>query len=270
MKTLGKVSAKLISRLYDENKPIFKVADIMRINQSNFNAAKKLVADLRKRKVIMRLKKGKYLIIPQELGTAKEYLGNWLVFGREVINTDKYYLGFYSAMNYWGLTTQPILKIFVVTTKRQMVPKEMRNNLIFIYISEKFYWGIREIDIKGQGKVKISDLEKTILDGLVHPEYGGGITEIAKGIWLAKQKIDFEKLLSYIKKLRKNAPAKRLGYLLELLKIENHQLINELRKFVKDRYDRLDPLLANKSLARNSWRLKVNINPQAILNIIWH
>lgn len=270
MKTLGKISANLISRLYDENKPIFGVADIMRINQTNFNAAKKLVADLHKRKVVMRIKRGKYIIIPQELGSANEYLGNWLVLGREVINTDKYYIGFYSAMNYWGLTTQPVIKIFVATTKRQIVPKDMKDKLIFIYINQKFYWGIDEIDVSGQGKIKISNLEKTILDGLIHPEYCGGITEVAKGIWLAKQKIDFNRLLAYIKKYGKNAPAKRLGYLLELLKIGNKHLSKELSKFIKDRYDRLDPLLPDKNLTRNIWRLKININPQAILNIIWH
>lgn len=270
MKTLGKISANLISRLYDENKPIFGVADIVRINQTNFNAAKKLVADLHKRGVVMRLKRGKYIVIPQELGSAKEYLGNWLVLGREIINTDQYYIGFYSAMNYWGLTTQPVIKIFVTTTKRQTVPKNMKDKLIFICINQKFYWGIDEVDVSGQGKIKISNLEKTILDGLVHPEYCGGITEVAKGIWQAKQKINFDRLLNYIKRYGKNAPAKRLGYLLELLKIENKHLIRELKKFVKDHYDRLDPLLADKNLARNHWRLKVNIYPQAILNIIWY
>jgi predicted transcriptional regulator of viral defense system len=35
-----------------------------------------------------------------------------------------------------------------------------------------------------QESVEISDLERTILDGLRHPEYCGGITDVAKGLWM--------------------------------------------------------------------------------------
>jgi predicted transcriptional regulator of viral defense system len=35
-----------------------------------------------------------------------------------------------------------------------------------------------------QESIETSDLERTILDGLRHPEYCGGITDVAKGLWM--------------------------------------------------------------------------------------
>lgn len=69
-------------------------------------------------------------------------------------------------------------------------------------------------------RVRISDREKTIIDALTHPEYCGGITEVAKGIWLMREKIKYKKLQDYIKKHNKNVVAKRLGYILEIFDIK--------------------------------------------------
>jgi Fic family protein len=53
-KTLGKVSAKLISKLYDENRPIFDIAHAQQILDYSYNNTKDLLKDLVKRKVIVR------------------------------------------------------------------------------------------------------------------------------------------------------------------------------------------------------------------------
>ena len=46
MKTLGKISANLIAELYNENKPVFMIDDIVRINKTSRPNAAKLVFDL--------------------------------------------------------------------------------------------------------------------------------------------------------------------------------------------------------------------------------
>ena len=66
-KTLGKISAKLIRKLYDENRPIFEINHAQRILGKSYNAITDLLSELVKRKIIVRLKAGKYLIIPQEM-----------------------------------------------------------------------------------------------------------------------------------------------------------------------------------------------------------
>ena len=267
-KTLGHVSAHLISTLYEENKSIFKISDAQRILGKGYNETTDLLSELVKRNVISRLKAGKFLIIPQQLGSGERYLGNWYVAGKEVVNSKKYYIAYYSAMHHWGMLTQPLLKIFIATPKRQVVPFEMRDKLVFVFVNERSIWGIREEWITSNEKVRISDIEKTIIDALTHPEYCGGITEIAKGFWLVKEKIEYQKLQDYVRKNDKNVVAKRLGYILEILNIKQPKLINRLRKYVKDRYDMFDPNLSKKRIDKNTWRLIDNVGQEQILNSI--
>lgn len=267
-KTLGHISAYLISMLYEENKSIFKISDAQRILGKGYNETTDLLSELVKRNVITRLKAGKFLIIPQQLGKGEQYFGNWYVAGKEVVNSKRYYIAFYSAMHYWGMLTQPLLKIFLATPKRQVVPYEMRDKLVFVFVNEKSIWGIKEEWVTSNEKVRISDIEKTIIDALAHPEYCGGITEIAKGIWLVKEKIEYRKLQDYVKKYNKNVVAKRLGYILEIFDIKQQELINQLREYVKDRYDKFDPILSEKRIDKNKWRLIDNVGQEQILNLI--
>lgn len=268
IKTLGKVSAYLIGKLYEDNKLNFSIADARKILDKDHNETTDLLSELVKRKIISRLKSGKFLIIPQEVGNVHKYFGNWFVAAGEVVNSPKYYIGFYSAMNHWGMLTQPLLKVFVATPKRQIVPKQMKDILIFIYVKEKFIWGIKEDWVTQSQKVRISDLEKTILDALLYPQHCGGISEIAKGIWIAKDKIDYNKLGEYAGKFGKNVVGKRLGYILEILEINKLPLLSYLRQFVKDHYDLLDPTMPYENKNKNSWRLVDNIGRNQILNII--
>jgi len=270
IKTLGRTSAHLISKLYEDNKQTFNISDAQEILQKDYNQTTELLSELVKRKVISRLKDGKFLIIPQEIGNVDNYFGNWLVAASEVVNSPDYYVGFYSAMNHWGMVTQPLLRVFVATPKSQVVPRQLRDHLIFVYMKEKFIWGVKEEWTTQTRKVRMSDPEKTILDGLLYPENCGGITEIAKGIWIIREKLDYDKLGEYVKKYNKNVIAKRLGYILEILEINCPALILKLQKYIKDRYDLFDPAIPYGSKNKNSWRLMDNVDKEQILNIIKH
>jgi predicted transcriptional regulator of viral defense system len=268
IKTLGKTSAKLITRLYDLNKVIFSIEDVIRITGLNYFSAGRLISELKKRQIIATLKKGKHIIVPQELGTIKTYLGNWYVVARELVNSKDYYIGFYSAMKYWGMTTQPLVKIFIATTRRQVPPKGLKNKIFFVYVSKKHIWGAKNEWITKTECVNFSDIEKTIVDILAHPEYGGGITEIAKGIWLAKDKINTDRLLKYIEKYNKNAVAKRLAYIYEILDLASNNLLMNLKKHVKKRYDLFDPTIEKKKVDPNQWHLIDNVGKEQIRRII--
>jgi len=53
-KTLGHVSSRLISTLYEENKAIFKISDAQRILGKGYNETTDLLSELVKREVITR------------------------------------------------------------------------------------------------------------------------------------------------------------------------------------------------------------------------
>ncbi|MBM3701242.1 MAG: hypothetical protein FJW68_10090 [Actinobacteria bacterium] len=266
--TLGKVSAYLINKLYENNKTIFTIPDVKKILNKDYNQITDFLSELVKRKVLSRLKNGKFIIIPRETGNNERYIGNWFVAAREVINSPDYYLGFYSAMNHWAMLTQPLHKIFIVSPQRQFVPKQLKDILYIIYMNKKFIWGVSKEWVTQTQRVRISNLEKTILDGLLYPQHCGGITEISKGIWIAREKIDFSKLGEYVKKYNKNVIAKRLGYILEILELGTIPLNLDLRRYVKERYDILDPAMPIENKNKNTWRLIDNIGKKQILNLI--
>lgn len=270
MKTLGPIGANLIAQLYNGNKAIFNLNDAQRVLKKENIKTRNILSKLVKRKIISRLKSGKFLIIPQELGSVENYIGNWYIAAREVVNAQNYYVGFYSAMHYWGMLTQPLVKIFVATPKRQTVSREMKGKLEFIIIKEQFIWGVAEEWVTNTEKVRISDLEKTIADALYHPQYCGGITEVAKGIWIVKDKINYRQLGDYIAKYNKNVIAKRLGYILEILKIKQPELLERLKNYVKAVYDPFDPTLPEQRIDQNDWRLIDNIGQKQITNLIQH
>lgn len=268
VKTLGKTSAKLITRLYDLNKVIFSIEDVIGITGLNYFSAGRLISELKKRRIIATLKKGKHIIIPQELGTIETYLGNWYVVARELVNSKDYYIGFYSAMKYYGMTTQPLVKIFIATSRRQIPPKGLTDKISFVNVSKKNVWGVKCEWVTKTECANFSDIEKTIVDNLAHPEYGGGITEIAKGIWMVKDKINSDRLLEYIEKYNKNAVAKRLAYIYEILGLADTNITKHLKKYVKKRYDLFDPTIEKKKVDPNQWRLIDNVGREQIRRII--
>src|SRR3546814_18860591 len=63
--------------------------------------------------------------------------------------------------------------------------------------------------------VMISDMERTIIDGLRHPAFAGGITEVAKGLWMKRDVLKVERLMDYARRLGVGAVVRRPGYLLD-------------------------------------------------------
>lgn len=129
----------------------------------------------------------------------------------------------------------------------------------FVYISEKKFFGFNDILISNVS-VKISDKEKTIVDCLDKPKYCGGIEEITKAIFFAKEEIDFEKLTKYAIKIGNNAVIKRLGFILDFLGINSRNLKNK----ISDSYSILDPTKAKTGKYDSKWKILVNVSEKEL------
>lgn len=269
-KTLGPVSAKLIASLYGINKPIFSITNVMDIAGLSRTKAADLTSELVKREIIARIKRGKFVIIPQELGTHAKYISNWYVIAREVVNSPDYYISFYNAMEIHNMVTHPITKVFISTPIQQYRKiLDMRNvTFEFIYTSKQNIWGIENYWATKSEKVRVSDVEKTIIDCLYRPKYCGGILEITKGIWIQKDKIDFDRLLDYSLKFDKNIVIKRLGYIMESLNLSEAEYLSKLRVKANNKYYVLDPLLPTDETFKNSWKIIANIGQEEITKAI--
>ena len=264
LKTLGSVSANLISSLYDFGKTIFTVSDVENITGLKGDWATALTHELIKRKIIARLKPGKYIIIPQEIGKNIDYIGNWHVVAREIVKSPDYYISYYSAMDIHNMITHPVTKVFVTTPKQEYNKQRVVGNTTFefIYTNTKYIWGIQKFWVTKSEQVRVSDIERTTIDCLYRPKYCGGVMEIIKGLWIQKEKIDFDKLFDYVIKFKKIVVIKKVGYILESLNLQTANYLNELRTRINDKYYVLDPLLSTEKTYKNFWKLIANIGPE--------
>lgn len=270
MKVLGKTSSKLLLALSTENKSIFTISDAQKILMTSLPATRNLLKDLVKKKWLIRVRPGKYLIVPLSAGEKAEFSENWYVIAKYLIEPSPYYISHYSALDIHEMTTHPVMTIYIKTSmrKRKKEIKVFGGSYRFIHTKPSKIWGIEEVWIKPTEKVKVSDLERTIIDCLSNPKFCGGISELAKGIWAKRGEIDFEKLFSYVERFNSKAVAKRLAFLLDLFDLGPKEMRKKLKKMTTASFVLLDPSLPDKGHYRSQWGLKINLDPEELKEII--
>jgi predicted transcriptional regulator of viral defense system len=214
---LGNTELKLILTLEEEGRSIFTTADAHRILKSTRDSINTALYRLRKKGRVEKIERGKYLLIPAKAG----YKGKWAEVPFVIANylVRPYYIGFASALNYWGMTEQIPSVTFVVTTKRKKNIEFGPLTFKFVTITKKRFFGTTEEKI-GNDTFIVSDKEKTIIDCLLHPEYCGGLDKVAKAIWEEGDYLDFLKLFNYAQDIKVNVAIRRLLYLLNILKMD--------------------------------------------------
>ena len=268
LKTLGPQAAHLVITLYEQNKPIFRLKEIQKILHSDEASSRNFVRKLVNRGVVTRLKPGLFILVPYELGKETEYIGSPFVVAREIMGGKDYFLSNATAMEIHGGVTQPQLIVFITTLKPRRSITAQGIEFRFIHSPKNYFFGISDHWVTKQEKVKVSDLERTIIDGLKQPEYCGGLTEVAKGLWMRHQDVNINRLISYAIKIGVGAVIRRLGFLLELYKIGTSEDWEILSSNLTETYVRLDPLLPSEGKFLRKWRLQLNVSPEEFLSVV--
>lgn len=269
-RTLGPIGSKLIMRLKEKNKNIFSLEDAQKITRTGYEPTRLLLRELTRKNWLIRLRKGKYLIVPLEAGLTGEYMENWYVVARELIKPYSYFISHYSAMDIHNMVTQPIRMVYISTSVRRKSREVGGAEFRFIYAKPESFWGITKEWVTPQQQVEVTDLERTIVDCLYAPRLCGGISEIAKGLWIAKEKIDYERLTGYVEKFGKKVVTKRLGLILETYHLGTAETVQQLQDFIKGSksYALFDPSLPDQGRYMSRWRLKVNLEPEELKFIV--
>ena len=171
---------------------------------------------------------------------------------------DPAYIGGRTAAEHWDLTEQIFRDILVFTARpvRQKTVesqgavfslKHVKNHLIF---GTKTVW-------RGQSRVLVSDIHRTIIDMLDDPAIGGGIQHVADCFAQYMQRQDSEphRLIDNAEQFGNGAVFKRLGFL-----AERHPRSDVLTDAAKLRltkgFAKLDPALDCPRLITR-WRLRI-------------
>lgn len=266
-KTMGPRSAHLVTALYEQNKPVFRLKEVREILHLSEMASSNFVRKLIGRGIVTRLKPGLFILVPIEMGRESEYIGNPLIIAREIMNGTDYYLSHATAMEIHGMVTQPQFVINVTTLDPRRPVKTQGLEFRFIHSYKKYFFGLIDHWATKQERVKTSDLERTIIDGLKQPKYCGGLTEVAKGFWIRGQDMDVKRLINYAVKLDIGAVLGRLGFLLELYNIGRPEDRETIQRHLTESYAKLDPLLPSEGKFLRKWRLQLNVSPEELLAV---
>lgn len=258
------IKEKILSELNKERKEIYSFKEIFNISGSlNKNAVRVIISRIVKEKRLAPLKQGVYLYVPE--GYKERWTADNFWIGANLVKP--YAISFWSALNHWGLTEQLPNKTYIQTTKslKNYHRKILNNDYHFVKITNKRFFGIVKIWVANH-QVNITDQEKTLVDCLTYPQYGGGIIEAVKGLYQFYQNSQPKNIISYAQKMGQPA-LKRLGFLLELLEIFNQKELNKIKKLITNpNYILLEPLIEDKNAAGNSkWKIKINVAKKDLL-----
>ncbi|MCD6247047.1 MAG: hypothetical protein J7J87_01260 [Candidatus Diapherotrites archaeon] len=216
-------------------KDTFCVQDATRILESSESYAKLFLHRLVKRGLVKRVTKNVY--------TVKHDV--WVVASNIVAPC---YISFWSAAHYYGFTEQILNTIFVAVPFSKREVEFEGYKIKFVELEE--FFGYKK-ERTGAGSVFIAEQEKLLIDAFLKPNYCGNFDEIIKVYENAK--ISEEKIVEYLKRVKKQAVVKRVGYLLE--KVRG---IDISKHFGLDRnYVILNPFEKGWSKVESKWRVKL-------------
>jgi predicted transcriptional regulator of viral defense system len=266
---LGGISGKnreLLNVLYKAAKGPFNIDFVANILGVKKLRAKNLIDFWVKRNWLIRVKKGLYTIVPlggmrPDAGREDPWVVAQAVFG-------PCYIGGWSACEHWGLTEQIFNDVIVFSTKRIDAAKKViqGTNYIIKFIMKEKYFGLKPV-WRGQIKVMVSDPSRTIVDLLNDPKSGGGIRNVmlmVKEYFDSKERED-ELLIDYLSKFGNRTIYKRLGYLIEISKINAAGVLNVCREKMSSGFSKLDPALAGKGRIVRRWNLILNASLRGVI-----
>src|SRR4030042_5949642 len=141
VRTLGKAGSGMLTEITRQGKRIFTYEDAVKAYGSSNRRLRELLSTLVKRGWLQRIEKGKYLLLPFEAGREREWTEHEFIIASYLIAP--YYIGFRSALNYYGYTEQVSRTVFIASTHRKMKPELDISGVTyrFVHLTEGKFFG---------------------------------------------------------------------------------------------------------------------------------
>lgn len=159
MKGLSKKEIEMVSDLEFRKKYYFTTEDI----KKHFDNQKQIANTiywLRKKGRVVNLNKEKYFLVPIK-ATSGKWTDHPFIIVDEIMDGKGYYIGGWSAANYWQLTEQVPMRIDVYTTKKPRKMNVLSTRIVFHKARKKAVdeavtemTGEHSFRIKGREKAK--------------------------------------------------------------------------------------------------------------------
>lgn len=261
-KSLSTRESQALSRLASESRRIITIGDIADVLDIPRKSAKDMAFALKEKGWLERLAHGKYLILPLSAGEDGVYTEHEFVIASALV--DPMYIGYWSAMNHHGLTEQLSRAVYIVTTERAQEREIHGVTYRPVSITEEKFFGYQQTAV-GSNQVNVSCIEKTLVDCADHPEFCGGIGELATALQNAGEtRCSWNRVVEYLRRVGNGAATKRIVYLADLLNIDLPEYRDLVENFTTG-YPLLDPTREAKGTRDSKYQLRLNVTPESIL-----
>ncbi len=216
-RALSPLEAKLILHLEWEKQPVVTTQQTMAILGASYDHARQILHRLTQSHWLAPIRPGKYELIPAERGEHAFVDTNPLFIGSTLVAPYSY--SFATAAFFHGLSTQASATVYIATNtgKTRLLVVRGKEYRLVVQPKHKFF-GAVEVNAYGS-RVKMAELEKTILDSLDRPAYAGGIPEVAAMLVHGQGQLNWKRLADEAVRFKSHALIQRLGYLCDLLEL---------------------------------------------------
>jgi predicted transcriptional regulator of viral defense system len=250
--------SRLLARLAGAGHQIISVDDIETTLEVPPNTAREIASRLTEKGWLDRLFPGTYLIVPLTAGEEAVYTTHEYLIAAHV--AEPMYIGYYSALSHHGLTEQVPRTVYVVTPTRAQSREIHGVPYRVTTVTERKFFGFEPTSIEGT-TVQVSDLEKTLVDCADHPEFCGGLRELATAMRTADDRgCDWFTVGEYLERLDNGAATKRIVYLADQLGIDLPAREGLVASFTSG-YSLLDPTRPDTGSTDSTYRLRINVEP---------
>jgi len=250
--------SRLLARLAGAGHQIISVDDIETTLEVPPNTAREIASRLTEKGWLDRLFPGTYLIVPLTAGEEAVYTTHEYLIAAHV--AEPMYIGYYSALSHHGLTEQVPRTVYVVTPTRAQSREIHGVPYRVTTVTERKFFGFEPTSIEGT-TVQVSDLEKTLVDCADHPEFCGGLRELATAMRTANERgCDWDTVSEYLERLDNGAATKRIVYLADQLGIDLPAREDLVASFTSG-YSLLDPTRPDTGSTDSTYRLRINVEP---------
>jgi predicted transcriptional regulator of viral defense system len=249
---------ELISRRF--NSP-FSVGEASALLGLEAHIARHLLVQLTNQGWLTRLRRNVYRTVPLGASNPAEWREDpWLVAAHAFAPC---YLAGWTACEHWGFTEQLFRDVVVVTCQRVRHREvEIQDTRYLLHVRKDIaFFGIKNV-WRAQVSVPVSDPTRTLIDLLDTPAMGGGIRAVADclaGYWHGPH-CDVRLLLDYAGKIGNRTVFKRLGYLVETLKLDSPDLTAGCLSGLSRGVSLLDPTGPATGRILKRWNLRLNVN----------
>lgn len=262
-KSLSTRESQALSRLASKGRQIITISDLEETLDITRTSAKDMAHALKEKGWLDRIAHGKYLILPLAAGEDAVYTEHEFVIASALV--EPMYIGYWSAMNHHGLTEQMSRVVYLVTTERAQEREIHGVTYRPVSVTEKKFFGYQQTAV-GSNHVNVSSIEKTLVDCADHPEFCGGIGELAKAMMNAiDMQCSWKLVVEYLRRLENGAATKRIVYLADQLDINLPEYWDLVENFTSG-YPLLDPTREAEGTRDSKYQLRLNTGTESFLS----